>query len=136
MTDQADASTPTPPPELPTIPACTCGRVVQRGKLTCWWCDPSVADERKLEARRGRWEPRIVTSVDLTTGEGRMKLRQAVALAVLQGEIQAHQANSVLKAIADQAADEQRLHARPVGSGAVVVEVQKFDDLSDDKAQP
>ena len=107
-------------------PTCACGRSPQRGKTTCFFCDPDISDEKKLRARRNR--PALDLKVDIKTVEGRQQARQDIAEAALRDEVPPSQAQVALKAIEGAAEEEERQRrAQPAtGAKSILVEVARF----------
>src|SRR5262245_6286226 len=81
-------------------------RVAQRERPWCWFCDPDVPSETKLEARRKRTQ-RVLADIDLSTPMSRRHAREALALAVLDEHVKAERAGVVRALIADQGREDE-----------------------------
>lgn len=89
--------------------ACGCGRTAQRERAWAWLCDPDISAELKHQAR-ARGGRKVVTDTPdprFATAEGRREFREAIAGAVVRGELSASIAAVALKAC-EQAAAEGR----------------------------
>jgi len=101
---------------------CASGRTPQRDRLVCWYCDETVSPEAKLAARRKR-SARVLADVDMSTPMSRRHAREALAQAVLDGDVNEQRAGVVRSLIADQAKEESE---RQAPKPPVVVEVQRY----------
>jgi hypothetical protein len=99
-----------------------CGRAPQRGRPYCWSCDPAVPEEQKRAARAARWRGRLVAP-DFQTIGSRVRFREAVAEATMEGELLPPVAAIGLKAVDDAAGDLFRERTGlPAGAGGFVIE--------------
>jgi hypothetical protein len=106
--------------------ACGCGRTAQRERQWAWLCDPQVPAELKQQARArgGRRGLPDVPDPRFATAEGRREFREAVAGAVLRGELAAAIAAVALRACA-QAEERPGKGEKPVAP-LPLVEVARF----------
>jgi len=87
-----------------------------------WSYDPDVPDDQKRAARAARWRGRLVAP-DLATIGARIRFREAVAEATLEGELLPPHAAVGLKAVDDAAGDPYREKTGlPAGAADFVIE--------------
>jgi hypothetical protein len=101
-----------------------CGRVPQRGRPYCWSCDPAVPEEQKRAARAARWRGRL-TAPDFGTIGSRVRYREAVAEATMEGELMPPVAAIGLKAVND-AGDDLYRDKTGVDPGAFTVIIERL----------
>jgi hypothetical protein len=101
-----------------------CGRFPQRGRPYCWSCDPAVSEDQKRAARAARWRGRLIAP-DFGNIGARVRYREAVAEATLEGEMLPPVAAVALKAVNDAGDD---LHRDQTGlpSGGVTVIIDRL----------
>jgi hypothetical protein len=115
------STTPTQPRE---IKYCVCGRIAQRGESVCWYCDIRVPETEKRAARAARWRGRLV-ALDFATIGTRVRFREAVAEATMEGELTPPVAAIGLKAVNDAGDDLYRDKAG-AGPGAFTIVIERF----------
>jgi len=101
-----------------------CGRIPQRGRPYCWLCDPAVPDEQKRTARATRWRRRLVAP-DFQTIGSRLRYREAVAEATMEGELMPPVAAIGLKAVND-AGDDLYRDKTGIDPGAFTVIIERL----------
>jgi hypothetical protein len=89
------------------IKYCVCGRIAQRGESMCWYCDGRVPDTDKRAARAARWRSRLIAP-DFGTLGSRVRYREALAEATMEGELIPPVAAIGLKAVNDAGDDLSR----------------------------
>lgn len=106
--------------------ACGCKRTAQRDRDYAWLCDPEVPAGLKLQARSkgGRRASLEIPDPRFATPEGRRSFREAIAGAVVRGELSAAGAAVALRACAQ--ADERPGKDEKPTRGPVVVEMPRF----------
>ena len=111
-------------------PTCACGRSPQRGKTTCWFCDPDVTPEAKLEARRRMPADEVAQMLgdaDLASLAGRDTAREQLLALRAAGRITSNKLRDYLSVV-DSAAKDPARQRQPIEEAkALVVEVQRFD---------
>jgi hypothetical protein len=81
---------------------CGCGRTAQRERAYAWLCDPAVPAELKREARAKGGRKVVLDAPDprFATADGRREFREAIAGAVVRGELAPPLAAIALRACA------------------------------------
>jgi hypothetical protein len=112
-----------------------CRRVAQRSKPWCWFCDPDVPAELKLEARRRR-SRLVLEDVDLSTPMSRRHVREAIAQGLLDGDVTDSRATALAKLISDQAREDldAKRGQAPDAAQPLIVEVQRFGPTGENGA--
>lgn len=108
--------------------ACGCGRTAQREREWAWLCDPDISAELKHQAR-ARGGRKVVTDTPdprFATEEGRRAFREAIAGAVVRGELSSARAALALKACEHAAAEGRLAKGEKPTRGPVVVEMPRF----------
>jgi hypothetical protein len=108
--------------------ACGCGRTAQRESAFAWLCDPTISPELKREAR-ARGGRKVVADIPdprFATEAGRLAFREAVAGALVRGEL-----STAIAAVALKACEQAAVEGRPPKGekptrGPVVVEMPRF----------
>jgi hypothetical protein len=103
---------------------CTCGRIAQRDESVCWYCDIRVPETEKRIARAARWRARLVAP-DFQTIGSRVRYREAVAEATMEGELMPPVAAIGLKAVND-AGDDLYRDKTGVDPGAFTVIIERL----------
>jgi hypothetical protein len=111
-----------------------CGRIPQRGRPYCWLCDPAVPEEQKRTARATRWRGRLIAP-DFGTIGTRVRYREAVAEATMEGELIPPVAAVALKAVND-AGDDLYRDKTGVDPGAFTVIIERLAPLPGVPALP
>jgi hypothetical protein len=101
-----------------------CGRIPQRGRPYCWLCDPAVPEEQKRTARAARWRGRLIAP-DFGTLGSRVRYREALAEATMEGEVIPPVAAIGLKAVND-AGDDLSRDKTGVLPGAFTIMIERF----------
>jgi len=107
--------------------ACGCGRTAQRESAYAWLCDPAVPGELKREARAKGGRKIVLNTPDprFATAEGRREFCEAIAGAVVRGELSVAIAGVALRACAQA---EERPQSKPKGSMTPpAFKLQRFD---------
>lgn len=118
---------------------CACGRAAQRGKVTCWFCDPDVTQEAKLEARRrvpAEEVALLLAAADLASLGGRDDVREKLLELRAGGRISSNELKDYLSVVDSAAKDPGRQRQPIEDAKPLVVEVARFGQATSSEAAP
>jgi hypothetical protein len=104
--------------------------MAQREKLVCWFCDPDVAPEVKLAARKkgvALETMLVLATATVTSLEGRDSLREKLLALKGAGKISSSELRDYLAVVDSAARDPGRPKATAEDAKPIEVVVQRFD---------